>query len=240
MPDKILVLRGWGYGEAIEGLGKLTSNVPRFMKRPETFKLVLFTGGEDVDPAFYNEESPKGICHFNTSRDLFERVIFKHALRHGIKMAGICRGLQFLNVMAGGKLVHHLDGHAGIYHGFECRKDNLFRRINSIHHQMVIPSKDSLIVGWSNEKLSERYYGNGDKKINWKDPEVEALLMPKILSCGVQWHPEMMLKYSGGYRFFYEMVEDLLEMSTEDLVEKYMNERKQDANSDNRNKEVSR
>jgi len=221
MPNKILVLRGWGYGEAIRGLGKLTSNVAKFMKRPDRFKLVLFTGGEDVDPAFYNEESPVGMCYCNTSRDLLERVIFKHALRHGIKMAGICRGAQLLSVMDGGKLIHHLDGHVGIYHGFECQKDNLIRRVNSLHHQMIIPSKNSLVVGWSSDKLSRVYYGNGDKRIKWKGPEVEAVLMPKILSCGVQWHPEMMLKDSEGYKFFYEMVENLLEMGTKDLIREY-------------------
>ncbi len=221
MGNKILVLRGWGYGRAVKGLGKLTSNVSKFMKRPELFKLVLFTGGEDVDPAFYNEDSPLGMCHFNTLRDLFERAIFRHALRHGIKMAGICRGAQFLAVMSGGRLVHHLDGHVGIYHDFECQKDDVIRRVNSLHHQMIVPSEDSFIVGWSKERLSEMYYGNKDEKVKWKGPEVEAVLMPKILSCGVQWHPEMMSKDLEGYEFFYKMVKDLLEMSAENLIKEY-------------------
>lgn len=221
MPDRILILRGWGYGHAVSGLGRLTANVRKFMKKPKAFKLVLFTGGEDVDPSFYGDTSPLGVCRYNTTRDRFEQIIFKQALKHGIKMAGICRGLQFLSVMDGGKLVHHLDNHAGVYHGMECLKDNITRKVNSLHHQMVIPSKDSIVVGWSKYKLSGRYFGDGDRKIKLKKPEVEATIMPNILACGVQWHPEMMAEYLEGYKFFREMVKDLLEMDMKDFVEEY-------------------
>ncbi len=221
MPNRILILRGWGYARAVEGLGRLTGSVRKFMKKPKAFKLVLFTGGEDVDPSFYNETSPYGLCGFNTARDHFEQAIFKQAFKHGIKMAGICRGLQFLSVMDGGKLVHHSINHAGVYHEMECSKDNVVRRVNSLHHQMVIPSKDSLVVGWSKHRLSARYYGDKDKRIKLKGPEVEAAIMPKILACGVQWHPEMMADYLEGYKFFRNMVENLLEMDIKDFVEEY-------------------
>lgn len=227
MADKILVLNGPNYAEAVAGLGTFIYKSKSFLDNAEGFKLVLFTGGADVDPSLYGDTSPKGICMTNPKRDELEEIVFKHALKHGIKMAGICRGLQFLNVMAGGKLVHHLDHHDGYsslfrdYHDFECQKDDEIRRINTMHHQMAIPPKDGIIVGWSKTRQSERYIGDKDEEMNWPGPEVEAAIYPEIGACGVQWHPEMMMATSDGYNFFYEMVGALLQLDMEDFVNLY-------------------
>lgn len=224
MSDKILVLSGPSYGSTVEGLGSLTSNTTEFLSKTDEFKLVLFTGGADVDPSLYGNTSPKNICVTNPQRDKFERTIFKHALDHGIKMAGICRGLQFINVMAGGKLIHHLDRHDGFpipYHNFECQKDDKIRRINTMHHQMAIPPKDGIIIGWSSTKLSEKYVGDKDEEVNWPGPEVEAAIYPEIGACGVQWHPEMMLEGSDGYQFFHNMVRAVIQLDMEDFVNLY-------------------
>ncbi len=221
MPTKILVLNGPSYGSAVEELGSLSYSTLEFFTEPEKFKLVLFTGGSDVDPSFYGDTSPKNLCRSNIGRDEDEKAVFEHALKHNVKMAGICRGLQFINVMAGGKLIHHLDGHEGFYHDFECQKDDRIRRVNTLHHQMVIPPSDGIIVGWNSEKLSERYIGNKDEVVNWPGPEVEAAIYPEINACGVQWHPEMMLEGSDGYQFFYNMVRAILHLTTEDFVNLY-------------------
>ncbi len=221
MSEKILVVNGMDYANAIKGLGEMTGNTGEFMTNASLFRLVLFTGGVDVDPSFYGHTSPKGLCQSTVLRDKFEKLIFKHALKHGIKMAGICRGLQFLNVMAGGKLIHHLDGHEKFYHDFECQKDDKIRRINTMHHQMVIPPKDGIIIGWSPKKLSKCYIGDKDKEVNWPGPEVEAVIYPKIGACGVQWHPEMMLGRGEGYDFFYNMVISIMQLDTEDFVNLY-------------------
>lgn len=39
-------------------------------------------------------------------------VLYNNAKRLQIPMVGICRGAQFLNVMAGGKMIQHVEGHA--------------------------------------------------------------------------------------------------------------------------------
>ena len=210
MANKILVVGSASYGRALAGVGDLTGDTTAFISKPEGYKLVLFTGGADVDPSFYGDTSPKLMCHSNIERDKFERVLFKYALDNDIPMAGICRGLQFINVMAGGKLIHHLDGHAGGWHDLECQKDDKIRRVNTLHHQMVIPPKDALIVGWSKTKHSNRYFGDGDKEIKWKGPEVEAVIYPTIVACGAQWHPEMMSAKTDGYTFFRDMVVHML------------------------------
>lgn len=219
--DKILVLNGFGYGEALLGIGELAQNIEDFAQNPEEFMLVLFTGGADVTPELYGDTSPRGLCQSNPQRDATERIVFRIALEAGIPMAGICRGLQFLNVMAGGKLIHHLDGHTGAFHLMEVQKDDKLRRVNTLHHQMVIPPNDAFIIGWSKAKLSEKYIGNEDKEIRWPGPEVEAVIYPKIKACGVQYHPEMMPKRSDGYEFFYEMVYNMTITDMETFVKVY-------------------
>jgi gamma-glutamyl-gamma-aminobutyrate hydrolase PuuD len=221
MPEKILVVNGMSYGRAVEDLGILTGNISEFAKHPSRFKLVLLTGGEDVDPSFYGETSPHYRCHSTLKRDEFEKIVFEYAVQHGIKIAGICRGLQFINVMAGGKLVHHLDGHGGVYHKFECLKDNEIRLVNSIHHQMAMPSEEGITIGWSPTKLSKNYIGDRDEVTDWAGPEVESAIYPKFNACGVQWHPEMMPKEHGGYIFFRDMVDALLQLDMDDFVNLY-------------------
>lgn len=59
----------------------------------EKADLVLFTGGEDVDPSFYNE--PRHYYTYtNINRDKREIEIYNRAQQLGIKCLGICRGLS--------------------------------------------------------------------------------------------------------------------------------------------------
>jgi putative glutamine amidotransferase len=220
--DNILVVYGAEYGRAVDNLGNTTTDLTKFVREPETFKLVLFTGGSDVDPSLYDETSPHGFCSSNRKRDIRERIIFRRALNAGIKMTGICRGCQFLNVMAGGKLIHHLDNHA-IWgaHYVICSKDNRVIKVNSMHHQMVIPPPDGYIIAWCPEKRSHRYYGDKDLLVKWPGPEIEGVYFPKIQACAVQWHPELMNKHSDGFIFYNEMVRDFLNMDAKEFSNSY-------------------
>src|SRR5689334_14797341 len=68
---------------------------------------VLLTGGLDVDPALYNE--PK---HETTEaapdRDAFEIPLSRQALAANVPLFAICRGVQVLNVAAGGTLIQDI------------------------------------------------------------------------------------------------------------------------------------
>jgi len=220
--DNILVVYGPGYGRAVANLGKVTDDLKKFVREPETFKLVLFTGGSDIHPSFYGETSPSGFCRANRLRDVKEKLIFKRALKAGIKMTGICRGSQFLNVMAGGRLIHHLDKHAiWDMHPLACSKDDKIINVNSTHHQMMIPPSDGYIIAWCPEKRSERYYGDKDLPVKWPGPEVEGVYLPSIKACVVQWHPEALNEYAEGFVFYNEMIDDFLVMDSRDFSNKY-------------------
>lgn len=210
-----------GYGKAVVGLGTLTDNLKEFFNKPKKFGLVLFTGGADVDPSLYNDTSPHNLCYSDITRDRHEKVVFKYALRHKIPMTGICRGVQFLNVMAGGELMHHIDGHEGVVHEFSGPRLKTSIKVNSFHHQMVIPANDSHVIGWSKSRLSNRYYGKNDEREEWNSSEVEAVIFPKIKACGVQYHPEWMPRKARGFSFFYNLTRRLMFYKMDKLIDYY-------------------
>ena len=61
------------------------------VKNPKDIDLVLFTGGEDVNPQYYNEQIGK-YTHINNNRDEKEINTF-HRFRNHSFLLGICRGL---------------------------------------------------------------------------------------------------------------------------------------------------
>ena len=71
---------------------------------------LLLSGGADIDPARYGE-APSGARDAEPGRDALEDEAFRAAIQAGVPILGVCRGLQAINVFAGGSLVQHLDGH---------------------------------------------------------------------------------------------------------------------------------
>ncbi|MEX0626259.1 MAG: gamma-glutamyl-gamma-aminobutyrate hydrolase family protein [Chloroflexota bacterium] len=71
---------------------------------------LLLSGGADIDPARYGE-APAGARAAEPGRDALEDEAFHAAMEAGVPILGVCRGLQAINVFAGGSLVQHLDDH---------------------------------------------------------------------------------------------------------------------------------
>jgi len=226
-----LVVNGSSYAEAIMDLGlNIITDENKFFENPAEFDLIMFTGGEDVSPALYGDDSPLSVCYYSTYRDAKESKVYQVALKHGIKMTGICRGIQFLNVMNGGKMMHHLDGHAGSVHGMmTAYGEEIY--VNSLHHQMCIPGPDAVLVGWSSTKLSAQYVGKNDEPVDYDGPETEALIYPLTGCAGVQYHPEMMRSNSEGAIWYSRFIYDLLNMPMDEFVRNYTTARKANAST---------
>jgi putative glutamine amidotransferase len=73
---------------------------------------LLLTGGADFDPSRYGAVS-LGSVGVEPDRDDLETAAWAAADARGIPVLGICRGLQVMNVLGGGSLLRHVDGHAG-------------------------------------------------------------------------------------------------------------------------------
>ena len=226
MKKKILVVNGKGYAEAVRDLDQIAEfvfNPQEFLDDPSNFILVMFTGGSDVSPSLYGHTSPNQVCSTNPARDVEEIPIFELALENNIPMTGICRGSQFLNVMCGGIMVHHLDNHSfGSHHTMCANTLNADFEVTSTHHQMSIPSKEGNIVGWSSPKLATIFLGDKDKPFDYKGPEVESIYYPKHKVFAVQYHPEYMPKKSVGYKWYNQGVKDLLNLTTKEFTKKYV------------------
>ena len=165
----------------------------------EEADVIIFGGGADIDPATYDEK-PSCRTHPSKEREKIEKKDFRYAVQHGIRMIGICRGLQFLCAMGGGKLIQDVSGHGGSSHHMTTL-DGLNIKVNSLHHQMINPyaiknKHDYQILAWTTKRRSNRYLGAGEKSIYlpYDFKEVEACYFPKIKALGWQYHPEMMGK----------------------------------------------
>ena len=171
---------------------------------PDQVRLLVFTGGEDVDPQLYGQTRHKR-TYCNRNRDLEEEKYFNQAVRKNIKMVGICRGAQFLCVMNGGTLVQHISGHQ---RGHTIQTADGIVNVTSSHHQMMIPPETAEILAWAEPKLSNDY--QGDKGNLFPDFEYEGVYFPEIKALGVQWHPEWMSPGQEGLEYTMDLVDKLL------------------------------
>jgi putative glutamine amidotransferase len=73
---------------------------------------LLLTGGGDIDPARYGQAND-GSREIDQARDALEAFAWEAAGLRAVPVLGICRGLQAINVFAGGTLLQHVDGHEG-------------------------------------------------------------------------------------------------------------------------------
>ena len=97
---------------------------------------LLFTGGEDIAPAYYGEARDERCQEPDPERDLFEIHLARAGLDRRVPVLGICRGLQILNVAAGGTLYQDIacrPGTAG-YHSA-----SLADRGRLIHGVRLVP-----------------------------------------------------------------------------------------------------
>lgn len=151
-------------------------------------ELVVFTGGEDVTPAFYGSH-PHKYTHSNLSRDVEERVIFHKAKKRGIPCVGICRGAQFLNVMSGGEMYQHVSDHCGTHSITDLQTGEVIY-VSSTHHQMMKPSENGLLVASSALGGTREWYEGQVFHKDVSTEDIEVVYYDHTDSLCFQPHPE--------------------------------------------------
>jgi len=174
------------YMEAVElaggtpiALGYCTNSIEEFLKISSG---IILSGGDDA---------------FDNPRDRFETTLCKIAIKRGVPVLGICRGMQLLNAVLGGTLVDDIPTHIKTYinhrpneardlqtHSVAVAKGSVLHSIldtddigvNSIHHQCIGRVGDGLVAS-----------------AIAPDGIIEAVELPLEIhpfAVGVQWHPE--------------------------------------------------
>jgi len=153
--------------------------------------LVQFTGGSDVSPHLYGEEThPR--THSSLLRDTGEIKVYEDCLRQGKPMAGICRGGQFLHVMSGGKLWQHIPGHAIMHtHSAWSYDKETVLHVTSTHHQAMRYSKDvGEVLLWAAAHGAHQHMSDGMVVAVEVTHNVESVYHMESKSFCYQPHPE--------------------------------------------------
>lgn len=174
----------------------------------------LFTGGPDVHPFLFGEETQAHCGNVSPARDQMEISLLPMVMELQKPILGICRGIQVLNIALGGNIWQDIPSqvtrdfplaHSQPFsydmpcHTVALTESSLLARIsesssikvNSMHHQAVKDLAPGLIASaYSTDYL------------------IEALEMPDYpFFIGVQWHPEYLWeKNKEAFRLFQTFV----------------------------------
>lgn len=158
---------------------------------------IIFTGGGDFDPKWFNEAPHPKLGTINAVRDHAELLTVKHAYNRNIPMLGICRGIQAIAISLDGHIAQDISDRTIHNHSQEedrpitthevtIRSEEVQAsilqslyptptiRVNSFHHQAVDnPGKRFRTIATSPDGIIEAMESTEHKPI-----------------MGVQWHPE--------------------------------------------------
>jgi putative glutamine amidotransferase len=174
----------------------------------------LFTGGPDVNPFRFGEETLRQCGVVVPERDKMEEDTFHIAMEMNKPILGICRGIQVLNIFLGGNIYQDIvsqypsdlslchsqpSGKAVLTHSVMVEKDSLlydivgkdYLQVNSFHHQAVKDLAPGLkVAGTAPDGL------------------IEAVYLPEHpFFLGVQWHTEhLFLEYEDASSLFKAFV----------------------------------
>lgn len=178
----------------------------------DTDSILILWGGGDISPALYNcKLSPMGGGGEEPGpRDQVEWAMLQRAIELVIPIIGVCRGAQMLCAAAGGKLIQHLNNHAGANHEVTTVDGEHFM-VNSLHHQLMYPFEvDHKLLGWSSTNRSEIYYDE-DKILMELPCEPELVVFPTIRGIGAQWHPEAMRSEAPASQYLLKTIKEVME-----------------------------
>ena len=155
---------------------------------------LVLTGGPDVDPELYGQESHAATYGVSRRADDFECALADAAVARSVPTLAICRGFQILNVARGGTLFQHITENPGVrehgqpgiaggahVHEVDVLPDCLTAEVMDTtrvmaschHHQAIDRPGDGLhVVGRASDGITE------------------AMELDGAFVLAVQWHPE--------------------------------------------------
>jgi putative glutamine amidotransferase len=204
-PHRPTFALGRPYVGAIQAAGGLPVIIPPTLSKDELHKLferldgLLLSGGGDIDPAIWGGPLHPATKEISADRDRAELALARWALAEDKPMLAICRGIQVMNVAAGGTLVQDIPSQIpnALPHRYSDDRPRDFvahtvrveagTRLASMLGAMEVATNS-----WHHQSCLEP--GQGIVYTAWSpDGVVEAAEVPgHRFAVAVQWHPEEM------------------------------------------------
>lgn len=200
------------YARALADAGAVPVLLPRSADAKSLVERIdglVLSGGEDVSPNLYGQESDPTTGPCDLERDEFEVGLIEAALSHSVPILAICRGVQILNVALGGTLLQdlpvddvshadtdlppdvrrhgiHVVSGSSLSEALQLGSEDDVYSVNSFHHQALSRvAREMKIVARAT------------------DGTIEGVEIPNRDVIGVQWHPELL---SGSNELFAWLV----------------------------------
>ncbi len=193
------------YIAAVQAAGGLPLVIPPILDEDQLHDLfaridgLLLSGGGDIDPAIFGQSRHPATHHISPERDRTDLALARWALAKDKPALAICRGIQVMNVAAGGTLVQDIPDQISeaVSHSFrdDVPRDHIAHTVqvdsgtslaglvgasqvstNSWHHQSCqAPGRDIVYTAWAPDGVVEAAEAAGRR-----------------FAIFVQWHPEEM------------------------------------------------
>jgi putative glutamine amidotransferase len=107
---------------------------------------VLLPGGGDVSPERYgSERAHDDVYDVDDEQDAFDLAVAAWALRDGVPLLAVCRGLQVVDVVLGGELEQHMEvPHRHVRHEVTVAEGSVLAaltgtaaKVSCYHHQRI-------------------------------------------------------------------------------------------------------
>ena len=190
------------YVEFYESLGVRLLPVSNFTRNldevvDEQFDFLIVTGGGTLHPRHYIEPHN---AELQPRRDAVEERLIMYCVQNNIPIIGVCRGMQHLNALFGGKISYSarfkIPRPRGTYHMARVVGTDRYVKINNFHSDCVYV-----------ENLSTMFY---PIVVDEENGSVEAFVSPNMSILAFQWHPERYFESEEGRLFTRHLIQDFL------------------------------
>ncbi len=180
-----------GYVRFYELLGFIPKAVSNFTKNVEMLfnkkrDLLIVVGGGSLPPEMYDRPHEDEL---QPHRDRMEEQVIHYCVAHGIPIIATCRGMQYINVMFGGKLRYHPDlpveRKRGVDHQVWLIKEERNIWVNNYHDDCIFEADLAPCF----EPLA----------LDRENGIVEAFGSDEMKILALQWHPERRFETANAY-----------------------------------------